>query len=646
MSGALWFPSSERIERTNLVRFMRFVRNRHHQPVPDYRALYRWSIEFPEHFWAAVWDFCEVRATTPWSRVLTEAHRLPGARWFEGAELNYAANLLRHDDERTAVIFRGTEGARRAWSFQDLQREVARIAAALRAAGIAAGDRVAALSANVPEIVAAQLAAASLGAVWSACPPSLGTSLLLTRLQEFAPKVLIVSDGHICADQSIALLPLARSVTEHLSCIKSVLVVPYLTPAPDLSDLPNAISLASVPPATAAPTFASLPFEHPLFALFSSGTQGLPKGVLHGAGGVLLQHLKELALHTDVGANSRLLISGDCASAQWHWSVSALATGASLVICDGVFDTSDLRLQWRMLQEEGVSVFGTTPRFLLECQKAGLTPRSDFNFDKLETLLVTGAPLAPQGFEYAYRAIKADLLVASWLLSADIASSYALACPTQPVYPGEIQCRGLGMRVEIVDERGRPVNREQGEVACTSSFPSVPLGLLNDANGKRYRTTYFERLPKIWAHGDIGTPTDHGGIVIRGQYESLLDIDGARLGAEPIYAAIEFLPEVREALAVTHATATGTRLLLFLHLEVGVCLDEVLEARVRELIATHASARHVPARIIQIAAIPRTWNGKRAALAVRNVLCGEPVSHLATLANPEALELYRHLPEA
>jgi acetoacetyl-CoA synthetase len=645
----LWRPSDARVADANLARFMRCVNARRGMRLGEYAEVYAWSLSSPQEFWTELARFADVRAEWGSGAVIENPQRMPGARFFPGAQLNFAANLLRYADRREALVFRNERGTRRSLSYGELRAEVARVAAGLIAAGVVAGDRVAGFVPNVPEATIAMLAAASCGAIWSSCSPDFGVRGVLDRFGQIAPKVLFTADGYFYAGKRIESLPPMAEVLEKLPSVERVVVIPYLETQPQLAQLQGAAARAGLwgefGTADAALAFAPLPFNHPLYILYSSGTTGVPKCIVHGAGGTLLQHQKEHLLHTDLGRNDRVFYFTTCGWMMWNWLMSALATGATLVLYDGSPFHPGPGTLWQMAAEERLTVFGTSAKYLASLQKSEFAPASTVDLTALRALLSTGSPLLPESFDYVYRAVKADLQLASISGGTDIVSCFALGCPTRPVHRGEIQCRGLGMAVEIFDEAGRPLQGERGELVCTAPFPSMPLGFWNDPEGVRYRAAYFERFPGVWHHGDYAALTEHDGVVIYGRSDAVLNPGGVRIGTAEIYSAVESLPQIAEALAIAQEWNGDVRVVLFVRLNPGVELDEGLKKEIRSAIRTSSTARHVPAKIIAVPDLPRTLSGKVTELAVRNVVHGLPVKNVDALANPAALEHFRDLPE-
>ena len=652
----IWQPSPERVELAQLTAFRRFAEHRCRRDLPDYPALHAWSVEARAEFWDAIWDFCGVIGERGHA-VLEDGDRMPGARWFPEARLNFAENLLGHPGSHLALVFRDERGVRRSWSWGALREEVARVAAGLRGAGIGPGDRVAGFLPNLPEAVIAMLASASLGAVWSSCSPDFGVRGVLDRFGQIEPRVLFCADGYAYGGKGHDSLGRVAEFARDLPSLERCVVVPNrIDPSAPDAELEAALARAGLAEATtwraftephagAALDFVRLPFAHPLYILYSSGTTGAPKCIVHGAGGTLLQHLKEQRLHVDLRPDDRFFYFTTTGWMMWNWLASGLACSATLVLYDGSpFEPGPAAL-FDLAQAEDVAVFGTSAKFLDAAKKADVRPRESHELSQLRTVLSTGSPLAPGGFDYVYDAIHPDVCLSSISGGTDIVSCFVCGDPTGPVWRGECQVPGLGMAVDVFDEAGAPIREAPGELVCTRAFPSLPIGFWGDADGSRYRAAYFERFPDVWCHGDFALFTEHGGVVILGRSDATLNPGGVRIGTAEIYRQVERLDEVVEALVIGQQWEGDVRVVLFVVLRAGVTLDEKLRDRIRREIRSGASPRHVPAVIVSVADIPRTRSGKIVELAVRDIVHGRPVRNREALANPEALDLYRDLAE-
>ncbi len=638
----IWTPSLFRIADANLTRFMTFAGGRG-AATSDYGAFHAWSVEQPAAFWDALWEFAGVIGKRGAGPALEHGDRMPGARWFGSARLNFAENLLRGPDAEPALIFRNERGARREINWRDLRTEVARVAAGLRADGIGPGDVVAGFLPNLPEAVIAMLASASIGATWTSCSPDFGIQGVLDRFGQVKPKVLFAADGYFYAGKTIDSLAPIAGVLKQLPSVQRVVLVTYsglMT-----AKLPRAIAFGEYGDPAAPLHFERLPFDHPLYVLYSSGTTGVPKCIVHGAGGTLLQHLKEQQLHADLKPRDRLFFFTTCGWMMWNWLASALASEATLVLYDGSPLHPGPDVLWDMAADEGVTVFGTSPKYLAALEKAGYRLRERHALVVLRTILSTGSPLAPEQYDFVAGAIGADIQLASISGGTDIVSCFALGNPLLPVYRGELQCRGLGMKVEVWDESGRPVTGEKGELVCTAPFPSMPIGFWNDPDGSRYRAAYFERYPGVWHHGDYALLTPRGGFVILGRSDAVLNPGGVRIGTAEIYRQVEQLDEVLESVVVGQDVGSDVRVVLFVRLRDGLALDEALRDRIRRQIRANTTPRHVPAVIVQVPEIPRTLSGKIVELAVRETIHGRPVRNTDALANPASLDHFRDRPE-
>jgi len=622
---------------------MRAVGARWGVSTPDYPSLYRFSIEQPEKFWTSVWEFAAVIGD-PADPVAVDLDRMPGARFFPNGRLNFAENLLRRRDERAALIFRGEDRVRRTVTYSELYDDVSRAMQALRAAGVSAGDRVGAYVPNMPETIVFALAAAALGAIWSSCSPDFGTQGVLDRFGQIEPKVLIGVDGYFYGGQIHDRVERLAEIREKLPTVRHVIVIPYVSPQPSLAAVRDAVSWPDIRYEPQEIVFERFPFNHPLYILYSSGTTGVPKCIVHGAGGTLLQHLKEHQLHCDIQPGDRVFYFTTCGWMMWNWLITALASDATLLLYDGSPFHPDGRVLFDFADETGMTLFGTSAKFIDAVRKAGLTPVTTHRLETVRTMTSTGSPLSPESFDFVYRHIKHDIHLASISGGTDIVSCFVGGNPIQPVRRGEIQGRALGMRVEVFDESGRAVVGEKGELVCTAPFPSMPVAFWNDPGDRKYRAAYFEKFPGVWCHGDYAEVTAHDGIIIYGRSDAVLNPGGVRIGTAEIYRQVEQLDEVVESLVIGQQWEGDERLVLFVRLRDGVMLDSTLTDRIRRHIREQTSPRHVPAKIVQVPDIPRTKSGKIVELAVRDVVHGRDIKNREALANPEALEYYRDVP--
>ena len=645
MSEAIWSPPPQRVAASNLTRFARQTSALHGAQTGDYERLWRWSVDAREQFWPAVAEFTGVILEPGTRPVLQHRDRMPGCVWFEDARLNFAENLLARRDDHVALVFVNERGTRRELTYRQLGAEVARVAAGLHELGIVPGDRIAGFLPNVPEAVVAMLATTSLGAVWTSCSPDFGINGVLDRFGQVGPRVLFTADGYFYSGKTIDSLAPIRGVLEQLSTVERVVVVPYVSAAPDLAQLPKAANYADFGRPGAPLQFTRLPFNSPLYVMYSSGTTGVPKCIVHGAGGTLLQHRKEHVLHADLRPDDRLFFFTTCGWMMWNWLVSGLASGCTLILYEGSPFVPDRDVLWRMAEREGITVFGTSPKYLGALQKDGGVPREHFELPALRSMLSTGSPLAPEQYDFVYSSIKTDVHLASISGGTDIISCFCLGNPWVPVRRGELQGAGLGMKTEVFDDSGRSLRGQQGELVCSAPFPSMPLGFWNDPDGSRYHAAYFDRFPNVWCHGDYALVTAEGGFVILGRSDAVLNPGGVRIGTAEIYRQVEKLEEILESIAVGQDWDSDVRVVLFVRLRPGAALDAALERKIRDVIRTNTTPRHVPARIVAVPDIPRTISGKIVELAVRNVIHGRPVKNTDALANPEALEHFRDRPE-
>ncbi len=647
MGEMLWKPTQERVKASAMYRFKQFVNQRYGQDLKDYNGLYRWSIDFIPEFWESFWEFSGILASKPWDHVVDDVAKMPGARWFSGARLNFAENLLRYRDEQTALVFKGEGRPSVKMTYAQLYDEVARVAASLKRAGVAPGDRVVGFLPNMPHAIIAMLAAVSQGAVWSSCSPDFGIKGVLDRFGQIKPKVLFTADGYSFKGNPIDSLERISTILDSLPSVEKVVVVPYLHEKPDIRRVPKSVHWDDFksPETGLEIAFEQLPFEHPLYIMYSSGTTGLPKCMVQSAGGILIHHLKELMLHTDLKRRDSIFYFTTCGWMMWNWLTSSLALGATLVLFDGNPFHPHAGALWEMAQEEKITVFGTSAGYLSALQNAGVKPERDYDLSPLRAILSTGSPLSVEGFEFVYRDIKSDLQLASISGGTDLNGCFALGNPMGPVYAGELQCRGLAMKVEAFDQQGKPVLHRQGELVCTAAFPSMPIYFWDDPDGKKYFNAYFAVYPGVWRHGDFIEITEHGGVVIYGRSDATLNPGGVRIGTAEIYRQVEQLEEIEDSVVVGQNWKNDVRVLLFVKLAAGFELTDALKDKIRKTIRANASPRHVPAKILAVPDIPYTLNMKKVELAVRKAIHGQPILNLDALRNPKALDYFAGLKE-
>ena len=647
MKNCLWEPSAARIQRSQLSQFLQQLDREQQRQFDNYADLHRWSVESPEAFWQSVWDFCDIRASQTSDQVLVDGNQFPGARWFPGARLNFAENLLRNRSDKTALISRLENGRRETISYAGLYQQVSQLAQALRNAGVGRGDRVAGFMPNISETVIAMLASASIGAVWSSCSPDFGINGVMDRFGQIQPKVLFACDGYFYGGKTLDSLPRVSQIKAQISSIETLIIVPVSRTAEEIS-LPEGATLWAETLAAYSPNdieFEQLPFDHPLYIMYSSGTTGVPKCIVHSAGGSLIQHVKEHRLHTDLGSEDTLFYFSTCGWMMWNWLVSGLACEATLVLYDGSPFYPQPQSLMDMADEEGISIFGTSAKYIEALQKAGVKPAESHQLSALKAVLSTGSPLSDESFRYVYRHIKQDICLSSISGGTDILSCFVLGNPCLPVYEGEIQCLGLGMAVEVWDDDGNAVVGEKGEMVCTRPFPSAPIGFWNDPDNAKYRAAYFDTYPNVWAHGDYGEITEHGGMIIHGRSDAVLNPGGVRIGTAEIYRQVEKVADVVDSICIGQQYQGDVRVVLFVVLREGSTLDDTLRNTIRNTIRQETTPRHVPAKIIAVAEIPRTISGKIVELAVRDVVHGKTVKNVDALANPDALALFKDLPE-
>ncbi|MEJ2166926.1 MAG: acetoacetate--CoA ligase [Desulfobacterales bacterium] len=647
MAKLLWQPSQEQIQRTNMYRFMNMVNEKYKQNFNTYAPLYEWSVANIPEFWAAMWEFADIIASKPFERVIDDAAKMPGAEWFSGARLNFAQNLLRYRDDRTALIFKGEGQASVKMTYAELYKEVARLAGALKDAGVEVGDRVVGFMPNMPAAMIAMLAATSLGAAWSSCSPDFGIKGVLDRFGQIKPKVLFTANGYSFKGKKIDSLERIADILKELPSIEKVVVVPYTDPQPDISRVPKALNYRDFisPQAGDEIEFAQLPFGHPLYIMYSSGTTGLPKCMVQSAGGILVHHLKELMLHTDLKREDTIFYFTTCGWMMWNWLTSSLAVGATLVLYDGNPFHPEPGALWQMAQDEKITVFGTSAGYIAALQNSGVKPGERYDLAPLRAVLSTGSPLSVEGFEFIYNEVKSDLQLASISGGTDLNGCFALGNPMGPVYAGELQCRGLAMDVHAFDETGQPVINQQGELVCCKPFPSMPIYFWDDPDGRKYHSAYFDVYPGIWRHGDFVIVTERGGVIMLGRSDATLNPGGVRIGTAEIYRQLEQMEEIEDSVVVGQNWKNDVRVILFVQLAPGYKLTDELKAEIRRTIRTNASPRHVPAKILSVPAVPYTLNMKKVELAVKKIIEGKPVLNKDALSNPEALDFYADLEE-
>ncbi len=647
MDKLLWKPSEERIKSTNMYRFMNFINEKFNRDFTEYEPLYKWSVENIPEFWASMWEFVDIKHSQKYDEVVDDPYKMPGAKWFSGAKLNFAENLLRYRDDQVALIFKSEAEKSIKMTYAELYDEVARVAKSLKELGVQVGDRVVGFMPNMPHTIIAMLAAASLGATWSSCSPDFGIKGVLDRFGQIQPKVLFTADGYFYKGKKFDSLERISNILKELPSTEKVVVVPYTQEEPDISNVPNAVYFDDFKSSedNLEIEFVQLPFQHPHYIMYSSGTTGLPKCMVQSAGGVLINHLKELIVHTDLKREDTIFYFTTCGWMMWNWLTSSLAVGASLVLFDGNPFYPDPGALWKMAEEEKITVFGTSAGYISALMNAGVKPGKTYDLAPLKAVLSTGSPLSEEGFEYIYQEVKDDLQLASISGGTDINGCFALGNPTGPVYAGWLQCRGLGMKVEAWDENGKPVYNQKGELVCTAAAPSMPIYFWNDPDYKKYLSAYFDVYPGVWRHGDFIEIHEEGRVKIYGRSDATLNPGGVRIGTAEIYRQVEQLEEIADSIVVGQEWKNDVRVILFVKMAEGYELTDELKKKIRDTIRSNASPRHVPAKIIAVPDIPYTLNMKKVELAVKNVIHGKPVLNKDALSNPEALEYYKNIKE-
>ena len=647
MEKMLWKPSDERAKSTHMYRFMQFVNEKHNKDFTEYQPLYQWSVDNIPEFWAAMWEFADIKASKPYDQVVDDPHKMPGTKWFSGAELNFAENLLRYRDDHVALIFQGEAEQVRKVTYKELYNEVAQLAKSLKDMGVQVGDRVVGFVPNMPEAIIAMLAATSLGATWSSCSPDFGIKGVLDRFGQIKPKVLFTANGYWFKGKNLDSLGRISDILKELPTIEKVVVVPYTEQEPDISGVPNAVHYREF---KASETnldmeFVQVPFMHPHYIMYSSGTTGLPKCMVQSAGGVLINQLKELLLHTDLKREDNIFYFTTCGWMMWNWLTCSLAVGATLMLYDGNAFHPNPGALWKMAQDHKVTIFGTSAGYIAAVQNAGVRPGKEYDLSSIKALLSTGSPLSVEGFEFVYEEVNKDLELASISGGSDINGCFAGGNPMGPVYAGELQCRNLGMKVEAFDENGKPVRNQQGELVCMAASPSMPIYFWEDPDGQKYHDAYFDVYPNIWRHGDFIEISDRGGVVIYGRSDATLNPGGVRIGTAEIYRQVEAIPEIEDSLVVGQEWKNDVRVILFVKMAEGKELTDDLQKKIKTTLRTNASPRHVPAKIITVPAIPYTLNMKKVELAVKKVIQGKAVLNKDALSNPESLDYFENIKE-
>ncbi len=641
MDNILWKPNPEKLAQSQMFEFLHLIDKKHHLPQADYPNLHIWSVENPAEFWGEFWDYTNILHSEKHNALVDNAHKMPGAKWFSGARLNFAENLLQHRGEKAALIFRGENGADRRLSRNELYHEVKRIADGLKAQGLVKGDRVAAFMPNIPETIIAMLAAASIGAIWSSSSPDFGIKGVLNRFSQIEPKVVFSADGYFYNGKQFDSQEKLKGILEHLPSVEKVVLINF-TGKRDVSGIEKAIAWEDFGnPEADLLTFEQLPFDHPLYIMYSSGTTGLPKSIVHSAGGTLIQHLKELRLHCDLTEDDTIFYFTTCGWMMWNWVVSSLAVGSTLVLFDGnpFYPAPDALL--KMADELDVTIFGTSAKYIASLEEAGVKPKEISDFPKLKLITSTGSPLTNESFDYVYRDWKKDVQLSSIAGGTDIVSCFMLGNPILPVYKGEIQCAGLGMDIDCWDEMGKSIRNDKGELVCKTAFPSMPVYFWNDANGAKYHKAYFEVYDNIWHHGDYIVISDHGGITMYGRSDATLNPGGVRIGTAEIYNVVENMEEIADSVIVGQQYHGDERVVLFVQLNAGFVLNEDLIKKIKTNIRKGCSPRHVPAIIKQVTDIPYTLNGKKVEVAVKKIIHGQDVLNRDALKNPESLEQFK-----
>ena len=648
MAKLLWEPSEQRIKNSNIYKFMQFINERYGTDIKEYRPLYKWSVENIPEFWASFWDYADIKYSKTYDTVIDDLGKMPGAKWFEGARLNFAENLLRFKDDHVAFIFRGETQKSATMTYAELYDTVARLAKSLRDMGVVPGDRVAAYMPNMMETAIGMLAATSIGATWASCATDIGSGAVLDRFGQIEPKVLFTVNGYFYKAKPFDTLVNAAEIAKGMPSVEKVIVTSYTEERPDISNIPNSVHFEDFLSKESGLEiqFEQLPFDHPVFIMFSSGTTGKPKCLVQGAGGILLNQLKELILQSDLKREDVQFFITTCSWMMWNWMLTSLATGNTLILYDGNPNYPDPGAVWKLIQDEKVTMFGTSASYINFIKSYGLKPGKDYDLSSLKEIWQTGSSLSPEGFEYVYQEIKKDLWFNSSAGGTDINGCFCTGSPTSPVYAGELQSPGLAMKINVYDEKGEPVVDREGELVCEAPAPSMPLYFWNDPDNKRYHDAYFDVYPNIWRHGDyIVINSETGGVTFYGRSDAVLKPSGVRIGTAEIYNQVEKLEEIDDSLAIGQNWEGDQRIILFVKLAEGYELTEELKGKIKKTLRANASPRHVPAKIIETPDIPYTFNMKKVESAVTNILHGKAVMNRDALGNPESLDFYENIKE-
>ncbi|MCD6379431.1 acetoacetate--CoA ligase [bacterium] len=647
MNELMWKPSEKKIQDTNMFHFIAYINKQYEKQFTLYDELWQWSINNPSSLWESLWDYLEIIHSQHYDSVLVDGDKMPGAKWFSGAKLNFAENLLRYRDDRLAIIAKGETTDRVEITYAQLYDRVARLAKSMREMGVCSGDRIVGYMPNIPETIIAMLASASIGATWSSCSPDFGIGGVLDRFGQINPKIMFTANGYSYNNKDFNSLKQVSDILIKLPSIEKVIVVPFTERNPDISNVPNAVMYDDFISSeeNLDIEFEQLPFDHPLYIMYSSGTTGLPKCMVQSAGGILINHLKELALHTDVKREDKIFYFTTCGWMMWNWLTSSLGLGATIVLFDGSPFYPDPGALFKFAEDVKITIFGTSAKYLSAVNKSGLKPGKEYNLGSLRTILSTGSPLHKSEFEFVYEHIKKDLCLSSIAGGTDLNGCFAAGNPMGPVYKGELQCRTLGMNVRAFDSSGASRENEQGELVCLSPFPSMPISFWDDENGDKYHRAYFDVYPNIWRHGDFIKITKNKGVVFYGRSDATLNPGGVRIGTAEIYRQVDTIKEIQDSLVIGQEWGDDVRVILFVKLTQEAKLTEDLKARIKNTIRKNSSPRHTPAKIIEIADIPYTINMKKVEIAVKNIIHGKPVHNQDALRNPESLELYRNIPE-